>query len=189
LNLSCPNIKNHRIIAYDFETFELYLNKIQNLNGNLIFGLKLPPYYENIHFDQVSGLLSKYDKIKYITCCNSIVNGLVIDPDKESKVIVPNNGFGGVGGIPIKPVGLANVHNFYNRLNDKIDIVGCGGISSGTDIFEYVLAGASAVQIGTQLIKEGPECFDRLNSELTTILNKKKYTKLDDFKGNLKSYF
>ena len=69
-------------------------------------------------------------------------------------VIKPKNGFGGIGGKVIKPIALANVHKFYTLTNSSI--IGCGGISTGNDIFEYILCGAECVQIGTHLYKNGP---------------------------------
>jgi dihydroorotate dehydrogenase (fumarate) len=184
INLSCPNIINKSILAYDFEELEKYLDLINN--HDKIVGLKLPPYHENYQFDTVSNLLMKYNKnIKFITCINSIVNGLLIDYKNESTYIKPKNGFGGIGGIYAKPTALANVRQFYLRLNG-IDIIGCGGVMNGTDAFEHILCGASAVQVGTQLMKEGPSVFDRLNNELIEIMNKKNYSSIDEFKGVLR---
>lgn len=57
---------------------------------------------------------------------NDFNQGLIIDYKIERKTIKPNNGLGGIGGQYIKPVALANVYNFYNRLQGKIAIIGCG---------------------------------------------------------------
>ena len=66
-----------------------------------------------------------------------------------------------------------------------MDIIGCGGVSDGMDAFEYFLAGASAVAVGTQLLRETPLAFGRLNQELITIMEDKNYTKLLDFSNKL----
>ena len=74
------------------------------------------------------------------------------------------NGFGGIGGSYVKPTGLANVRKFYEifqREGSGIKIVGCGGVETGKDVFEYILCGAEIVQVGTQFYKEG-KCFSRL---------------------------
>ena len=60
----------------------------------------------------------------------------------------------------------------------SVNIIGCCGIQSGMDIFEFILSGASAVQVGTQLLREGPICFNRLEKE-------KGYREINDFKGKL----
>ena len=61
-----------------------------------------------------------------------------------------------------------------------------GGIITGLDAFEYILCGASAVQIGTIFYKEGVECFERISNELINIMKDKKYTNLESFRGKLK---
>ncbi len=112
-------------------------------------------------------------------------NGLIIDPVKERIVIRPKNGFGGIGGPGIKPIALSNVNMFYSLLTPKVDIIGCGGISTGIDVFEHILAGASAVQIGTVLVENGPKCFQNITEELEVIMDKKGYKSIKEFQGNL----
>ncbi len=189
INLSCPNIVNKSIVAYDMKSFDSYLSKVQSLNtDNLRIGLKLPPYYEQHQFEETASIIKKYDKIKFITCINSVVNGLIIDAEKEETCIFPKNGLGGIGGSFCKPTALANVYNFYRLLGDQIDIIGCGGVVFGQDAFEHILCGASAVQIGTQLWKEDiNQCFERVYKELADIMIKKGYKKIEDFKGKLKT--
>ena len=99
-------------------------------------------------------------------------------------MIRPKNGFGGIGGEYIKPTALANVHAFYQRLNPEIQIVGTGGVLTGRDAFEHILCGASMVQVGTTLHKEGVGAFDRITTELKAIMEEKGYQSLEDFRGN-----
>ena len=187
LNLSCPNLVNKTIVAYDYETLDNYLNRLNDLDLKILkVGLKLPPYYEFHNFEKVANIIKKYPKnINFVTCINSVVNGLIVDPNKETTTIYPKNGFGGIGGICCKPTALSNVNQFYKLLGDKIDIIGCGGITNGVDIFEHILCGASAVQIGSQLMIEGPKCFDRLINEFNIIMEKKGYNNINQFKGKL----
>ena len=58
-------------------------------------GIKLPPYFDIVHFDQAAAIFNKYP-LKFVNCVNSIGNGLYIED--ESVVIRPKNGFGGIGG-------------------------------------------------------------------------------------------
>ena len=96
--MSCPNVIGKPQLGYCFEDMEnLIIDACNIYSGNL--GLKLPPYFDIIHFDIVSNIINKYIKIKFITCCNSIGNGLIIDSEKEETVIYPKNGLGGIGGI------------------------------------------------------------------------------------------
>jgi len=184
INLSCPNIEGKPEVAYDFKQIEKILNEISKL-GNKPLGLKLPTYYNTFQFKKMAELIEKYD-INFITCINSIGNTLVIDPKKETPIIKPKRGFGGLCGDYIKPFALANVRTFYEILGGKISIFGVGGIKSGSDAFEFLLAGADAVQVATILKKEGTSCFKRINKELEEIMQKKGYSSIEEIKGKLK---
>ena len=185
LNLSCPNVIGKPQVGYSIDDMDNYIEKCsETFNG--ILGLKLPPYFDIIHFEQVASVINKYkSKIKFITCCNSLGNGLIVDTEKESTVIYPKDGLGGIGGNYIKATSLANVYKF-KKLLPNIDVIGCGGISTGEDAFQYLLCGASALQIGTQLMKENISCFDRILKELKEIMKRKNYKNITDFKNKLK---
>lgn len=185
LNLSCPNVPGKPQTGYDMNHTNYTLNTVTPLCSNKVWGVKLPPYFDIVHFQEVADILNKYP-IQFVTCINSIGNGLVIDMATEQVVIKPKNGFGGIGGDYIKPTALANVRQFYSLLRPDIAIIGCGGIKNGRDAFEHILCGATAVQIGTQLMREGSNCFKRINDELEIIMQQKGYKTINDFKGKLK---
>lgn len=192
INLSCPNIIGKGQLAYDFKKMDQYLETIfqfiKDKEYIMAIGVKLPPYFDMWQFDEAADVLMKYP-LDFITCINSIGNGLVIDMENESTLIKPKGGFGGIGGSYIKPTGLANVRKFYEifeKHDKKIKIIGCGGIENGGDVFEYILCGAEMVQIGTQFYREGVACFERLEKELGEIMEKKEYQKLTDFRGKIK---
>ncbi|MBI4019292.1 MAG: dihydroorotate oxidase [Candidatus Aenigmarchaeota archaeon] len=182
LNLSCPNIKGKPQIGYDFAQMDEVLKEALRISKKPM-GVKLPPYFDFIHFEEASGIL-KRRKPAFVSCINSIGNALVIDAEKEAPVIKPKGGFGGLGGAYIKYTALANVRKFYEMI--EMPIIGVGGISSGKDAFEFILAGASAVQIGTAFMEEGPMIFGRVHDELASFMARKGYTRLDDFRGRLK---
>mgnify|MGYP006423676895 CR=1 FL=1 len=190
VNISCPNVKGRPQLGYDFPMFEEILRKISESRETKIpFGVKLPPYFDPIFFGTAADILKK-NSVSYITTINSLGNGLVIDWNKEQPVIKPKDGLGGVGGKVCKPIGLSNVYQFYQELGNKIDIIGCGGIDVGTDVFEYILAGANAVQIGSQLYRERPKsCLQRITDEFTQLLSTKKYDNVFQFRGRLYERF
>jgi dihydroorotate dehydrogenase (fumarate) len=70
-------------------------------------------------------------------------------------------------------------------LKPEIQIVGTGGVLTGRDAFEHILCGASMVQIGTTLHKEGPVAFERITAELQAIMLEKGYHSIEDFRGKL----
>lgn len=184
VNFSCPNVSGKPQLGYDFEQTEKALAAICEVNDKPL-GLKLPAYFDFNHFDTVAEILAKYP-ISFISTINSIGNTLVIDPKTESPVIRPNNGFGGLCGNYVKPIGLANVNAFRARLPEHIKIMGVGGIYNGTDAFEYLLAGADAVQVATCFQEQGPTCFARITLELSMLMASKGYTSLAAAKGKLK---
>ena len=182
LNLSCPNLPGKPQTAYDFERTNEVLDKIFSFYQKPL-GIKLPPYFDIIHFETVAKILNQYP-LQFITCINSIGNALYIED--EAAVIKPKGGFGGLGGAYVKPTALANVRMFYKLLKKEIAVIGCGGVETGRDVFEHILCGASMVQVATQLMKEGMPVFSRLISELKEIMNAKGYQNIDDFKGKLR---
>lgn len=185
LNLSCPNVPGKPQLAYDFEATYETLKEVFSIFSKPL-GIKLPPYFDFAHFDQMADILNQFP-LTYVNAINSVGNGLYIDTEQEAVVIKPKEGFGGIGGEYIKPTALANVRAFYTRLKPEIQIIGTGGIRTGQDAFEHLLCGASMLQIGTELHKEGPEIFSRIIKELTQIMSEKGYTSIDEFKGKLRT--
>ena len=182
LNLSCPNVIGKPQMGYDFEQTETVLREVFNIVKKPL-GVKLPPYFDIAHFEHIASILRKFP-LAFVVCINSVGNGLFIDVDKEQVVIKPKGGFGGIGGKYVKPTALANVRKFSQLLD--VPVIGVGGISSGRDVFEYILAGATAVQVGTCFMKEGPGCFARIEAEFQELMQQKGYTSVDQFRGKLK---
>ena len=184
VNLSCPNIPGKPQIGYDFEASERLIRKVRAVVDRPM-GVKLPPYFDPAHHAAMAEVL-KRAPVDFLSLINSVGNALVIDPEREAVVIKPKGGFGGLGGAVIKPVALANVRAFWKAFDGRIPIIGVGGVTSGTDVFEHLLAGASAVQVGTALVEEGTGVFDRLAAELRDVLKKKNYPSATAVVGRLK---
>lgn len=184
VNLSCPNLAGKGQLGYDFEASRNMLESCRKETAKPM-GVKLPPYLDMYHFERMAEVLVE-TRVDFIVTINSVGNTLVIDPEKERKVIAPNSGFGGLGGAYVKPVALASVHKFYQLLGDRVPIIGIGGVGSGVDAFEHFLAGASAVGVGTALVNEGPAVFGRLNAELSSVLDEHKYGSVSAARGQLK---
>lgn len=185
LNLSCPNVPGKPQVAYDFPLTEKILTEVFQFFTKPL-GVKLPPYFDMAHFDQMAEILNKFP-LTYVNSINSIGNGLYIDSESDQVVIRPKEGFGGIGGEYVKPTALANVRAFATRLKPEIKIIGTGGILTGQDAYEHLLCGATMLQIGTQLQKEGPAIFERIAQELEAIMKKKGYKSIADFRGKVKT--
>ena len=184
VNLSCPNIPGKPQIAYDPVDSERLLKRVRPLI-TVPMGVKLPPYFDPAHHAVMAEVIGRCG-VDYLNLINSVGNGLVIDPQRETPVIKPKGGFGGLVGSLIKPVALANVRAFWKLLGGRIPIIGTGGVMQGLDAFEHILCGASAVQVGTVLVEEGLGVFERLERELAAELGARGGRRVEDYRGRLK---
>ncbi len=184
INLSCPNIPGEPQIGYDGEASERVLRQLREV-VRVPMGVKLPPYFDPAHHERMAQVLDRVG-VDFLSLINSVGNGLVVDPEREAVVIKPKGGFGGLGGSLIKPVALANVRAFWKLFQGRMPIIGTGGVVNGTDAFEHLLCGASAVQVGTQLVEEGVGVFSRLEAELASVLEKKGYASPSACVGKLR---
>jgi len=117
------------------------------------------------HFDSISHIISKY-KIDFLTCVNSLGNGLVIHPETDEVAIKPKKGHGGIGGRVIKAIALSNVRQFYERTH--CNIIGCGGVSSKEAALNKIALGSDLIQLYTGLVYSGTS----LIQEITGLNNK-----------------
>jgi len=184
VNLSCPNIPGKPQIGYDPEASERLLKRVRKV-VTVPMGVKLPPYFDPVHHQQMFGVLNK-GEVDFLSLINSVGNGLVVDSEHDCIVIKPKGGFGGLGGSIIKPVALANVRAFWKLFEGRIPIIGTGGVMTGGDVYEHFLCGASAVQVGTALVDQGLGVFDRLERELSEILRRKGHSSPLDCRGKLR---
>ncbi|WEV55107.1 dihydroorotate oxidase [Leuconostocaceae bacterium ESL0723] len=185
LNLSCPNVPGKPQTAYDFEATQSILTEAFAFFKKPL-GVKLPPYFDIVHFDMIAKILNQFP-LAFVNTINSVGNGLAIDPDTDTVVIKPKHGFGGLGGPMVKATALANVNALRTRLNPDIKIIGTGGVTKGRDAYDLILAGADLVEIGSQLMVEGLPVFQRVESELTAVMQAKNYQNLTEFRASLKA--
>lgn len=142
LNISCPNVRaGGMALGIKPENIRevTSITKEQLKKTPLI--VKLSPNVESIPVNAQAAQEGGAD-------CISLVNtftGMVIDIERRKPIIANNTG--GVSGAGIKPIALRMVYEAAHAV--KIPVIGMGGISSGTDAIEFMMAGAKAVQVGT----------------------------------------
>jgi len=117
-------------------------------------------------------------KADAIVAINSL-RGMKIDLDLGIPVL--SNKIGGYSGPGIKPVGVRTVYEIASSV--KIPIIGCGGVMNGEDAVEYMMAGASAVQIGSAVHYRGVDVFRKICKEIKTWMKKNNYKKIDEIVG------
>ena len=141
LNISCPNVK-HGGMAFGIKSNVAYdvVKEIKSIVKKPLM-VKLSPNAEDIVDMAVKCEEAGADSISLI----NTLKGMAIDIYKRKPVF--NNVTAGLSGPAVKPVALAMVHDVAKAVN--IPVIGLGGITSGADAIEFMMAGASAIQIGT----------------------------------------
>lgn len=140
LNISCPNVTG----GTDFGTNpEQTANVVSSVRSVCAFPViaKLTPNVTSVPVIAEAAAAAGADAVSLV----NTFQGLVIDWRKRKPVL--GNGLGGLSGPAIKPLALRIVWQVAQRV--KIPIIGVGGIQSINDVMDFLVAGASAVQIGT----------------------------------------
>lgn len=106
--------------------------------------------------------------------------------DVETMMPILSNRIGGLSGTAIKPIGIRCVYEISKNL--KVPVIGCGGVSTWQDVVEYMLAGASAVQIGSVLGSAGPRIFNSITKDLKKYVERKGITKISEIVGLAHKY-
>jgi dihydroorotate dehydrogenase subfamily 1 len=116
-----------------------------------------------------------------IVAVNSFGPALGIDIENNGRLWMGGKGYGWISGPALKPIALRAVYDIARTVD--IPILGVGGISKGTDVVEYMMAGASAVQVCTAAITRGPQVYGKIASELNNWLDAHGYTSISQIKG------
>ncbi|WP_455257054.1 dihydroorotate dehydrogenase, partial [Peptoniphilus asaccharolyticus] len=141
LNISCPNVKEGGM-AFGIESeTAAEVTKIVKAHTKHNLIVKLSPNARNIVECAKAVEEAGADSVSLI----NTVLGMAIDPYKEKAVF--NNTYAGLSGPAVKPIALRMVHQVAKNVN--IPVVAAGGISTGLDVAEFMMAGATLVQIGT----------------------------------------
>lgn len=97
---------------------------------------------------------------------------------------VLTNVTGGLSGPALRPIGVQCVHQIASSGRIRIPIIGVGGISTWEDALEYIMAGASAVQIGTAVTWEDLDVFKRILEGITAFMKEERIGRIKDLTGN-----
>ena len=141
LNISCPNVKAGGM-AYGIKSEVAYefVKEMKKIAKKPLM-VKLSPNAENIVDMALKCEAVVADSVSLI----NTLKGLAIDPYKRKPVF--NNVYAGLSGPAVKPVALRMVNEVSKAV--EIPVIGLGGITTGIDAIEFMMAGASAIQIGT----------------------------------------
>ena len=113
------------------------------------------------------------------TVMNSLGPGLALDINTRKPILA--NRVGGITGPALKPLAVKYVYEIHKAL--KLPIIGVGGILTGEDAIEIMMAGASLVGIGTGVYYRGQDVFKKVNDEMSKWCATHKIKKLRDVIG------
>lgn len=178
LNISCPNVREGgKCPAQDRRhTYRLVRRIKRNIRKPLL--VKLTPNVADISSIALSAEDAGADALSLV---NTFL-GLAVDLEGRRSVFA--NFFAGLSGPAIKPLALKLVWDVLRHV--RIPVIGIGGIVSGRDVLDYLLVGASAVQIGTVNFGE-PAAAVRIISELEEEMEKLHIKNLTEIRGKLKT--
>lgn len=174
LNISCPNVKEGGVQFGTDPEMAAYVTKRVKAASNLPVYVKLSP--------NVSDIVSIAKAVEEagadgLTMINTLVGMRIC---LESKRPVLANKIGGLSGPAIKPVAIRMIYEVYK--NVSIPIIGMGGVSTAEDVLEFLLAGASAVAVGTENFRN-PLICPEIISALPGVLNKYGFSSVQDAIG------
>jgi dihydroorotate dehydrogenase (NAD+) catalytic subunit len=175
LNVSCPHVKdtgseigqNPKILADVVEEVKAVVKKPVIV--------KLSP---NVNDITVIAKVAVKEGADALTAINT-VKAMAIDVEAQMPIL--GNVKGGLSGPAIKPIAVRAVYDIFEAV--KVPVFGCGGITTWQDAVEFLLAGASAVQIGSGVALEEPELFQTINKGVEGYLERKGYGSVKEIVG------
>jgi len=154
LNISCPNVEHGGVsFGTDKDQVKIITTAVKEASGNKVLMVKLAPAVTDITVMAQAAVDGGADALSLI----NTFTAMVIDIETRKPILA--NRTGGLSGPAIKPIAVYLVNKVYNEVtkDSSIPILGMGGIRTASDAIEFILAGASAVGIGTANFIE-PDC-------------------------------
>lgn len=177
VNISCPNVENRGLVfACDRTSAREVIEAVKRSVGNsLPIIAKLSPDVTDIVSIAEEVISAGADGLAMInTLLGMVINTETMRPHLANKT-------GGLSGPAIRPVAVRAIFQVHQAM-PKVPIVGMGGVLTGNDAFELVLAGASAISIGTATFHD-PSAPIRIKQELEELLNSRGFTRFSDAVG------
>lgn len=175
LNISCPNVAHGLDFATDPRQTKEVLAAVRDVTSCPIIA-KLSPNVTDI---RPIALAAQEGGADILSMTNTFI-GMAIDIERRRPVI--SNLTGGLSGPAIKPLSLLAVYRCAQIVD--IPIIGIGGIRSAADAIEYLLAGASAIQVGTATFVQ-PDAASKVLRGIEEYMQKHGIEKVQDIVGGL----
>lgn len=163
VNISCPNIEDEfgRPFACSAPDAAAVTKAVKAVSGDIPVFIKLSPNVDNIGVIATACAEQGADGF---TAINTVGPGMAID--LRSRMPILANKVGGLSGPGIKPIAVKCIADVYAATGGKLPIIGTGGVYTGEDVMELMLAGASLVGIGTAVWERGADVFQKVCDEM-----------------------
>lgn len=179
INISCPNIKEGGVAFGNDPDMSARVVEACRAKTSKPIITKLSPNQTDIRENARRCIESGSDALAVI----NTVMGMAIDIDKRVPVI--DNIQGGLSGPAIKPIALLKVHQVYDVAKaHNVPIIGQGGIHTVTDAIEFLVAGATAIGIGTALFYD-PLLCRKINAGIADYLTQHEIPSVQALTGSL----
>jgi len=175
LNVSCPHVEETGSeIGQNPEILAKVVKKVKTSVEKPVL-VKLSPNITNITENAEAAANAGADALTAI----NTVKAMAIDTETTMPIL--SNKTGGLSGPAIKPIAVRCVYEIYECT--KLPIIGCGGITNWRDAVEFLLAGATAIQIGTAIAEKGPNIFKDITYGINTYLKRKGFKSVKEIVG------
>jgi dihydroorotate dehydrogenase (NAD+) catalytic subunit len=178
VNISCPNVHDEfgtPFAADAAAAADVTTAVKETVAGRAPVLIKISPNVTDIASVARSVADAGADGISAI----NTLTGMLIDVHARRPILA--NRTGGLSGPAIRPLAVRCVYDLYDAMD--VPIVGIGGVGSGRDAVEMIMAGATAVGIGSAVYGEGPEVFGRIAGEMMALMAELGYETLDQMRG------
>ena len=176
VNLSCPNLDDGLMFSFSDDASARVISAVAG-TVDVPVGAKLSPNTPDIVGVAESCVTAGAD---FLVLTNTVLGFGVSIADRKPQL---SGGVGGYSGPGMKPIALRCVFE-VSRAIPEVPIVGCGGVVNGADVAEYLIAGASAVEVGTALLAE-PNAGVRIVDEFSAVMERLGAQRASDLVGTL----
>lgn len=174
LNISCPNVR-HGGMAFGIKSSAAYkvVKEVKSVCRKPLI-VKLSPNAENITDVAIKCEEAGCDAVSLV----NTFKGMAIDIKKRKPVF--DNITAGLSGAAIKPIALRMVYEVSK--NVSVPVIGIGGIESGEDAIEYIMAGASLVEVGSANFMKPNICLDIIDG-ISNFMHNEHISNLEEIRG------
>jgi dihydroorotate dehydrogenase (NAD+) catalytic subunit len=183
VNISCPNIDAQylQMFAADPYVAAQVTHRVK-LNTDIPVLIKLSPNVTDVVEIAKAVVEAGADGI---TAINSLGPGIILDIETHRPVLA--HGTGGVSGPAMRPIAVRCVRDICRAVD--VPVLATGGVTTGRDVIEMILVGATAVGIGSAVAYRGVEVFQEICDEMQAYVDRRGYSNLAELRGKALAFF